>query len=232
MFIQLGWQFYRLRRRIRVFKLVKPSPSSDPNEQGGPSANKHMTIALIIDCPIITVHARKCYNTVIVLGTATSLVRYSTYQKIYHNLKTAIQSTSIHLNTADGSHVTALPITTLQLWTPDVKFCHNFIICDRLPNTEILFGINVQKKFTLSYAWEKNCYIQKEGRFLIYTRNCEQKANVAIVNSTFKIPPRQNSVMPMKIKGHTFKGQPTSSVIRTPKREGPWHKHHWWNSQH
>ena len=38
---------------------------------------------------------------------------------------------------------------------------------------EILFGIDIQKKFSLSYAWdkEKNSYIQKDGRFLTYTVN-------------------------------------------------------------
>ena len=32
---------------------------------------------------------------------------------------------------------------------------------------ELIFGIDVQKKFSISYAWdkEKNCYIQKEGKF-------------------------------------------------------------------
>ena len=141
-------------------------------------------------------------------GAAISLVRYSTYQNIDNNLKTVIQSTSIHLNTADGSPMTALGISTLQLWIADFKFSHSFIICDRLPNTEILLGIDVQKKFAQSYAWdrEKYCYIQKEGRFLTYTRNCEQKANVAIMKSTLKILPRHNGIVPMKIKGHTIKG--------------------------
>ena len=73
---------------------------------------------------------------------------------------------------------------------------------------ELLFGIDVQKKFSLSYAWdrEKNCYIQKEGKFLTYTRNCEQKANVVIVKSALKILPRHNGVIPIKIKGHVIKG--------------------------
>ena len=39
-----------------VFKLVEPSPSSDPHEQGGLPSNECMTIALITDCPTITVH--------------------------------------------------------------------------------------------------------------------------------------------------------------------------------
>ena len=50
--------------------------------------------------------------------------------------------------------MTALGITTLQLRIADFKFLHNFIICDRLLKTELLFGIDVQKKFTLSYAWD------------------------------------------------------------------------------
>ena len=56
---------------------------------------------------------------------------------------TAIQATSLQLNTADGSP--ALGIATLQLQTADFKFSHNFIICDKLPDTELLFGIDVQK---------------------------------------------------------------------------------------
>ena len=60
----------------------------------------------------------------------------------------------------------------------------------------------------LSYAWdkEKNCYIQNDGRFLIYTRNCEQKATIGIDKSTLKIPPRHNCVIQIKIKIHTIKG--------------------------
>ena len=97
------------------------------------------------------------------------------------------------LNTADGLLKTTLGITALQLRIVEFKFAHNFIICDRLPDMEILFGINIQKKFSLSYDWvkEKNCYIQKVGRFLTYTINCELKATVGIVMSTLKIPPRQ-----------------------------------------
>ena len=76
----------------------------------------------------------------------------------------------------------------------------------RLPDTEIIFGIDIQKKFSLSYARdkEKNCYIQKDGKFLMYTRNCEQKATIGIVKSTLKIP-WHNGIIPIKIKGHTIK---------------------------
>ena len=104
--------------------------------------------------------------------------------------------------------MTALGITALHFRIVDFKFTHNFIICNRLLDTEILFGIDIKKKFSLSYAWdkEKNCYIQKDGRFLTYTQNCEQKATIGIVKSTIKLPPRHNGVIPIKIKGHTIKG--------------------------
>ena len=102
----------------------------------------------------------------------------------------------------------ALGITALHLRVADLKFTHNFIICDRLWDTEVLIGTDIQKQFSLSYAWdkEKNCYIQKDGRLLTYTRNCEQKATIGIVKSTLKIPPRHESIVPIKITGHTIKG--------------------------
>ena len=108
----------------------------------------------------------------------------------------------------DGSPMTALGMTALHLRIVDFKFSHNFIICNRLLDTEIIIGIDIQKKFFLSYAWdkEKNWYIQKDGRFLTYTRNCEQKATIGIVKSTLKIPPRHNGIIPVKIKGHKIKG--------------------------
>ena len=40
-----------------------------------------------------------------------------------------------------------LGITTLHPRIADFKFTHNFIICDRLPDTEIPFGIDIQKVF-------------------------------------------------------------------------------------
>ena len=90
------------------------------------------------------------------------------------------------------------------------KFTHNFIICDWLPDMELIFGIDIQKKkFTISYAWdkEKNCYIQKEGKFLTYTRNCKQKATIGTVKLTLKILPQHNGVVPIKISGPIIEEQ-------------------------
>ena len=102
--------------------------------------------------------------------------------------------------------MTALGMTALHLRIADFKFTYNFMICDRLPDAEIIFGINIQKKFSISYAWDKakNCYTQKDGKFLTYTRNCNQKATVGIVKSTLKILPRHNGVVPIKITGQAL----------------------------
>ena len=104
--------------------------------------------------------------------------------------------------------MTALGMIVLHLRIADFKFTHNFIICNRLLDTEIIFGIDVQKKFSVSYAWDKakNCYIQRDGKFITYTRNCEQKATIGIVKSTLKIPPRHNGVIPIKITGQAING--------------------------
>ena len=63
--------------------------------------------------------------------------------------------------------------------------------------------------FSISYAWDKdkNCYIQKEGKFLTYTRNCEQNATIGTVKSTLKIQPQHNGAVPIKISGPIIKEQ-------------------------
>ena len=105
--------------------------------------------------------------------------------------------------------MTALGMTALHLRIVEFKFTHNFIICNRLPDMELIFGIDIQKKFSISYAWdkEKNCYIQKEGKFLTYTRNCEQKATIGTVKSSLKIPLQHNGIVPIKISGPVIKEQ-------------------------
>ena len=124
-----------------------------------------------MDCPTITVHAGKCYKALINSGAAITLLQYSTYKNIEDSYKTPIQPTTAKLNTADGSPMMALGMTALHLRIAEFKFTHNFVICDRLLDMEINFGIDIQKKFSLSFAWdkEKNCYIQRDGKFLTYT---------------------------------------------------------------
>ena len=161
-----------------------------------------------MDCPTITVHARKHYKALIDSGAAISLLHYSLYQHIEDSFKTPMQPTTAKLNTTNGSPMTALGMTALHLRIKDSKFTHNFVICDRLPYMEIIFGIDIHKKFSLSYAWdkEKNCYIQRDGKFLTYTKNHEQKATIGTVKSSLKIPPRHNGVIPIKITGPAIEG--------------------------
>ena len=87
--------------------------------------------------------------------------------------------------------MSAIGTMVLHLRIAEFNFTHNCIICDQLPEMELIFGINMQRKFSISHAWdkEKNCYIQKEGKFLTYTKNCEQKATIGTVTLMLKIPP-------------------------------------------
>ena len=175
-----------------------------------------------MDCPTITVHAEKCYKALIDSGAAISLLCYSTYQHIDDSLKTPIQPTTAKLNTANGSPMTALGMTALHLRIADFKFTHNFVICNRLPDIEIIFGIDIQKKFSLSYTWykEKNCYIQRDGKFLTYTRNCEQKATIGTVKSSLKILPRHNDVIPIKITGPVIEEHMANFIIDDNSTKG------------
>ena len=157
------------------------------------------------------------------LGVAISLLQYSTYQHIENSFKTPIQPTTAKLTTADGSTMTALGMTALHLRIADFKFTHNFVISNRLPETESIFDIDIHKKFSISYAWDskKSCYIQRDGKFLTYTRNCEQKATIGTVKSSLKIPLRHNGVVPIKITAPVFKEHMAYFIIdETQQKEG------------
>ena len=132
--------------------------------------NDTITVAHITDCPNITVHTGKCYKALTDSEATISLLRYSTYKKIEDCYKTPIQPTAATLNTAHGSPMSAIGTMALHLRIAEFKFTHNFIICDQLPETELIFDIDIQRKLSLSYMWEKerNCYIQREGKFLVY----------------------------------------------------------------
>ena len=104
-----------------------------------------ITVAHITDCPTITVHAGKCYKALIDSGATVSLLRYSTYKKIEDYYKTPIQPTTAKLNTADGSPMSAIGTMALHLRISEFKFTHNFIICNQLPETKLIFSIDIQR---------------------------------------------------------------------------------------
>ena len=142
------------------------------------------------------------------LGMTLLCLWIAGYQHIVDSFKTPIQPTTAKLNTANSLPMTALGMTLLCLWIAGFKFTHNFVICNRLPDTKIIFGIDIQKTFSLSYAWnkEKNCYIQRDGKILAYTKNCEQKVTIGTVKPLLKIPPGHNGVIPIKIRGLVIEG--------------------------
>ena len=123
-----------------------------------------------MDCPTIIVHAGKCYKALMDSGATISLLRYSTYNEIKDCYKTPIQPTTAKLNTSDGSPMSTRGTTALHLRTAESKFTHNFIICDQLPEMELIFGIDIQRKFSISYAWykEKMLYSKRRQIFNLY----------------------------------------------------------------
>ena len=122
-----------------------------------------ITAAHITDCPTITVHVGKCYKALLDSGAAISLLRYSTYKKIENCYKTPIQPSAAILNTADGSVMSAKGTMELHLRIAEFKFTHNFIICDQLSEMELIFGIDMQSQFSLSYAWDMKL-LHSKGR--------------------------------------------------------------------
>ena len=200
-----------------------PSPTTH-SWRGLPSEDT-ITMAHITDCPAVTIHAGKHYQALIDSGAAISLIRHSTYKQIEDCYKTPIQPMAAKLNTADGSVMTTLGATALHLCIVDFKFTHNFIICNQLPDTELIFSIDIQKKFSLSYAWDKNkqCYIQCNGRFLAFTHTTNKKATIGTIKSTLKIPPRHNGVVPIKVSGLLITTDTVHFVMddNTPKGRDP-----------
>ena len=85
--------------------------------------------------------------------------------------------------------MSSLDKASLYICIANFKFSHTFVICDRLPKTNILYSIDI---------W-------REGSFFTYTRNSEQQHHIAVVKSTFKIPPRHNGIIQITIEGHNLK---------------------------
>ena len=88
-------------------------------------------------------------------------------KKIKDCYNTPIQPTTAKLNTADGSPMSTIGTTVLHLRIAEFKFTHNFIIHDQLRETELIFGIDIQRKFSISYAWdnEKTVTFKKKATF-------------------------------------------------------------------
>ena len=85
------------------------------------------TIAMtsIMDCPMITVYAGKCYKALINSRASILLLQCSTYKNIEDSFKTPIQPTTAKLNTADSLPMMVLGMTAIHLRTAEFKFTHN-----------------------------------------------------------------------------------------------------------
>ena len=98
------------------------------------------------------VHTGKRFKALINSEAALSLAHTSVYEMIEDCYKTKRLPATVQLKTADGSSMASLGKATLHLHIACFKFFHTLIICDKLPETDILFGIDIQKKYSLSHS--------------------------------------------------------------------------------
>ena len=182
---------------------------------GGPNAQGAITIACIMDCPTITVHTGKCYKALTDFGTAISLLCYSTYQHIGDSFMTSIQPTTAKLNTANDSPMTALGMTALHLRIADFKFTHYFVICDRLPDTEIILAWTFRRSFHFYMLGTKKMTVMyKDMVYFTHTqRTVNRRPQLAQSNHHLKIPPRHNGLVLIKITGPVIEGHMAYFII-------------------
>ena len=106
----------------------------------------------------------KCYKALIDSGAAVLRIRYSAYQLIDDSFKTPIQATTTTLNTPDGLPMTALGMAALHLRIAKFKFTHNFIICDRLPDTEIILALMFKRNSHYHMHGQEKKLLYSEGQ--------------------------------------------------------------------
>ena len=121
-----------------------------PMKGEGHLQQRLLPVACITDCPTITgPHAGNMLQITNRFRSCNIFAQVFNLQKIEDCCKTPIQPTTAKLNTADG-------MTALHLRIAKFKFTHNFIICDQLAETELIFGIDIKRKFSISYALDKD----------------------------------------------------------------------------
>ena len=69
----------------------------------------------------------------------------------------------------------------------------------------------------------KNCYIQRDGKFLVYTHTCDCTATIGTFKLTLKLPPQHNGVIPIKVGGPIIKTHMAYFLTdgSTPKGKDP-----------
>ena len=94
-------------------------------------------------------HAGERFKALIDSGAALSLAHPSIYNKIEDCYITKILPAAVNLKTSDGLSMSSLGKATLHLYIANFKFSKTFIIRDKLLDTDILFGIDIQKRYSI-----------------------------------------------------------------------------------
>ena len=159
-----------------------------------------------MDCPMIMVHASKCYKALTDSGVNISLLQYSTYKNIGESCKTPIQPTMAKLNTANGSPMTALGMTAVHLRIAEFKFHPLFCNLWHTPRYRDYFWYrDTNEVFSFTRLGQGKKLLHTKGWQIPHTWNCEWQATIGTVKSTLKIPWQHNGVVPIKITGPVIK---------------------------
>ena len=123
---------------------------------------------------------------------AVSLIHLQAYKLMPDTLKTAITLPGEleTLTTADGSPMHIIRHATITLHLKNLRVTHHFIVDESLM-TDIILGIDFQRKYQISYDWdeEKQCYIRHNGQFLCYMEDMESGINRVSIAKTICKPP-------------------------------------------
>ena len=121
-----------------------------PHEWGGLPKKDIINHCTLNRLPYYNSSCREMLQSTIRLRNLHIITQVFHLQKIEDCYKTPIQPTTVKLNAADGSPMSAIGTMALHLRIAEFKFTHNFIICDQLPETELIFGIDMQRKYLQS----------------------------------------------------------------------------------
>ena len=97
-------------------------------------------------------------------GTTILLMCTSVYNMIEDHFKTSILPAALNFQTADGSPISSMGKATLHLQIADFKFSHTSVTFGKLRDTDFLFGIDLQKWYSLSYCVNSDRHSLKKGR--------------------------------------------------------------------
>ena len=99
-----------------------------------------------------------------------------------------IQPTTAKLNTANGLLMTAPGMTALHLRIADFKFTHHIVLCDRLPDTEVILELTFKRSFQFHMlgTWIKIVTYKEKKSSLHIQETVNRRQQQVLLNQPLK----------------------------------------------